>query len=69
MTTVRMPRVLGGDTAAANRLRDRLLFDHAIEVQVVAWRERLWMRISIQVYNEVEDLELLADAIAAIART
>jgi isopenicillin-N epimerase len=69
MTTLRMPRVLGGDTAAANRLRDRLLYDHAIEVQVVAWRERLWLRISIQVYNEIEDLELLARAIAEVAAT
>jgi hypothetical protein len=34
---------------------------------VTAWRERLWMRLSIQVYNEIEDLELLASAIDTIA--
>ena len=51
MIAIRLPAALGRDAEDARRLRDRLLFDHAIEVQVIAWRERLWMRISIQVYN------------------
>jgi isopenicillin-N epimerase len=67
MTAIRLPAALGRDTAAARALRDRLLFDHGIEIQVISWRERLWMRVSIQVYNEIEDLELLADAFDAIA--
>ena len=67
MIAIRLPRAFGGDTAAAQRVRDRLLFEHAIEVQVITWRERLWMRISIQVYNELADLELLAGALDALA--
>ncbi|HEX2465519.1 MAG TPA: aminotransferase class V-fold PLP-dependent enzyme [Thermoanaerobaculia bacterium] len=68
MIAIRLPRAFGGDTAAAQRVRDRLLFEHAFEVQVITWRERLWMRISIQVYNELADLELLADALDELAK-
>jgi isopenicillin-N epimerase len=67
MTAFRLPLALGRDTAAARRLRDALLFDHSIEVQVIAWRERLWMRVSVQVYNELADFERLAAAVAAVA--
>jgi len=67
MIAIRLPLRLGRDVEAARRVRDCLLFDHSIEVQVIAWRERLWMRVSVQVYNELADLELLADAIDAIA--
>jgi isopenicillin-N epimerase len=67
MTAIRLPPVFGGTTEAAHRLRDRLLFEHRIEVQVIGWRDRLWMRISTQVYNELEDFELLASALDATA--
>jgi isopenicillin-N epimerase len=66
MAAIRLPLAFGRDVAAAQRVRDRLLFEHSIEVQVLAWRERLWMRVSIQVYNEIEDLELLAGALETI---
>jgi isopenicillin-N epimerase len=67
MTAVRLPAVLGRDAAASRAVRDALLFEHSIEVQVIAWHERLWMRVSVQVYNELDDFDRLADALDAIA--
>jgi isopenicillin-N epimerase len=67
MSAIRVPLALGRDDADARRLRDRLLFEHRIEVQVACWRERVWMRISTQVYNEIEDFQLLAGALDTLA--
>jgi len=64
MTLVQLPEHLEASAEAANRLRDALLFEHRIEVPVMAWRERLWVRISAQVYNEMADFERLAAALA-----
>jgi isopenicillin-N epimerase len=66
MTALRLPASLGRDREDARRLRDALLFDHSIEVQVLAWRGRLWMRVSVQVYNEIADFERLASAVERI---
>ena len=63
MATVPMPDRCGSTGDDAARLRDRLLFDHGIEVQVHAGHGRLWARISAQVYNEISDYERLADAV------
>jgi isopenicillin-N epimerase len=63
MATVPMPDRCGSTSDAAARLRDRLLFDHDIEVQVHAGHGRLWARISAQVYNEMSDYERLAEAV------
>ena len=66
MVAVPLPARLGpGDAATAQRLRDRLLFDHRIEVPVLANAGMLWARLSLQVYNEASDLDRLAEAIAA----
>ncbi|HVR29015.1 MAG TPA: aminotransferase class V-fold PLP-dependent enzyme, partial [Thermoanaerobaculia bacterium] len=66
MTAVRLPAVLGGDRTAAERLRDALLFEHGVEVSVFPWRERLWVRLAVQVYNETEDFERLAAGVDAL---
>lgn len=66
MATVPLPDSLGGSPDDAARVRDRLLFEHRIEVQVHAWRERLWTRVSTQVYNDEDDLERLARAVDAL---
>jgi isopenicillin-N epimerase len=63
MATVPMPDRCGRTPEEAARMRDRLLFDHGIEVQVHAGHGRLWARISAQVYNEMEDYERLAEAV------
>jgi isopenicillin-N epimerase len=63
MATVMLPEVLGTTTADAARLRDGLLFEDRIEVQVHAYRGRLHVRISAQVYNDLTDVDRLADAV------
>jgi isopenicillin-N epimerase len=68
MATVAMPSAAGSQTADATRVRDALLFDHHIEVQVHAAHGRVWARISAQVYNEISDIERLADAVLSIVR-
>ncbi len=54
---------LGSTREEAQRLRDALLFEDGIEVPVHAYRDRLRARISAQVYNDMDDIERLADAI------
>src|SRR5262249_24224360 len=64
MATVPLPERLGKARDDAARLRDALLFEDRIEVQLHAARGRLWVRISAQVYNEMSDYERLAEAVA-----
>jgi isopenicillin-N epimerase len=45
-------------------LRLALLVDDQIEVQLHAWRGRLWVRVSAQIYNDLSDIERLAQAVA-----
>jgi len=66
MATLPMPASLGSLPADAALVRDRLLYDHRIEVQVHAAHDRLWARISAQVYNEMRDIKRLADAVLAL---
>lgn len=64
MVTVPLPEPLGSTPEDAARLRDALLFEDRIEVQVHASLGRLWMRICAQVYNDMSDVERLAEAVA-----
>ena len=64
MATVPVPDSLGSSPADAQALRDALLFEDGIEVQVHSWRDRIHVRISAQIYNELADIERLGDAIA-----
>lgn len=68
MATVPLPASLGSTKEDAGRLKDALLFEDRIEVNVHARRGRLWVRISAQVYNEMADFERLAAAVTARAR-
>ncbi len=63
MATVPLPERFGSTREDANRLRDALLFEDRIEVQLHAWRDRLWVRVSTQVYNDMDDVERLAAAV------
>ena len=63
MVTVTLPQSAGSTNDDAWRLRLALFNEDRIEIQMHAWRERLWMRISAQVYNEMQDIEKLAGAI------
>ncbi|MCB9743237.1 MAG: aminotransferase class V-fold PLP-dependent enzyme [Alphaproteobacteria bacterium] len=69
MATVCLPRSFGpGTKLAAKRVHDLLWDEHRIEVPVDAFDERLWLRISAQVYNELEDYEALAEVLADCMR-
>ena len=63
MATVPLPERLGSTPDHAARLRDALLFEDRIEIQLHAWRDRLWVRVSAQVYNDLKDIERLASAV------
>jgi isopenicillin-N epimerase len=63
MVSVMTPEAVGSVKADAVRLRDRLLFEHDIEVQVHARAGRVWVRVSAQGYNERGDIEKLALAV------
>lgn len=64
MVTVPLPEALGTTSEDATRLRLALLVEDRIEVQIHAWRGRLWARVSAQIYNDRSDIERLADAVA-----
>jgi isopenicillin-N epimerase len=67
MATVPLPQGFGSTRPEAMVLRDALLYEDKIEVQLHAFRERLWIRISAQIYNEMADIERLARAVLARA--
>ena len=64
MVTVPLPLSAGTTDDEAARLRVALLVEDQIEVQLHAWRGRLWVRVSAQVYNDLSDIERLAQAVA-----
>jgi isopenicillin-N epimerase len=63
MVTVPLPASLGRSDKEAAALRLSLLVEERIEVQIVAKDERLWARISAQIYNDHTDIRRLADAV------
>lgn len=63
MAAVPLPERCGRTREEAAALRDALLFEDAIEVHVHACRGRVWTRISAQIYNDMTDVERLADAV------
>ena len=67
MITVPLPAGLGPAVDDAQRLRDALLFSHGIEVPVLARGGALWARLSVQVYNDDEDVERFAAAVEMLA--
>jgi isopenicillin-N epimerase len=64
MITVPLPPKMGATDEDAAALRLALLVDDQIEVHLFAWRGRLWLRVSAQVYNDRADIERLADAVS-----
>jgi isopenicillin-N epimerase len=68
MATVALPQDLGSTTEEGTALRETLLFDDQIEVQLHAWKGRLWVRISCQIYNDMADVERLGAAVLARRR-
>ena len=68
MVSVPLPARLGrAEPANAQRVRDALFFDHAIELPILPRADRLWARLSIQIYNDDSDIDQLAEAVDVIA--
>ena len=65
MVSVMTPESVGTAKADAVRLRDRLLFEHNIEVQAHARSGRVWVRVSAQAYNDRDDIRKLGQAVKA----
>lgn len=63
MVTVPLPDQAGTTADEAAELRMSLLRDDRIEVQMHAWRGRIWARISAQIYNAPSDIEQLGEAV------
>ncbi len=65
MVTIPLHERMGSTREDAARLRDALLYEDRIEVELHARRGRLWVRVSAQIYNELADIERLDTAIRA----
>ncbi len=65
MLTIALPEAAGTGLEDVALLRDALLFEEQIEVQLHASDGRIHTRISAQVYNELADVQRLADAVLA----
>jgi isopenicillin-N epimerase len=64
MATVPLPEAAGTTPGEASALRDALFFDDGIEVQMHAFRGRVWARVAAQIYNDINDIERLGEAVA-----
>ena len=63
MVTLPLPGDEAPTEENAKRWHDRLWSQHRIEVPVLAFNQKLWLRISAQVYNDLSDVEALARAV------
>jgi isopenicillin-N epimerase len=65
MISVALPENLGSTQDDALAFRETLLFQHNIEVHMYSWKGRMYVRISAQIYNDMDDVEKLIGAVAA----
>ena len=65
MAVVRLPGEHPGTLAGAQSVHDGLWQKYHIEVPIMAIDQSLWVRISAQIYNDLEDYQKLAAAVAA----
>jgi isopenicillin-N epimerase len=63
MVTLPLPQALGQSREEAARLQYALLGDYQLEAPILSIGQRLWVRVSAQVYNDLEDIERLARAV------
>jgi isopenicillin-N epimerase len=63
MIAIPLPERLGSTADDAIRLRDALLFEDNVEVHVHARQNRVFVRVSAQIYNDMSDVERLIRAI------
>jgi isopenicillin-N epimerase len=63
MVTLPLPQALGQSREEAVRLQYALLYDYQLEAPILSIGQRLWVRVSAQVYNGLEDIERFARAV------
>ena len=63
MVTVPLPDRAGNSMEQAAPLRLALLLEDKIEIQMHAYRGRLWVRLSAQVYNDLSEVDRLAKVV------
>lgn len=63
LATLALPFPTEPSRTAARRLNEALYERHGIEVPFFPWGDKCWLRISVQVYNEIDDYRRLASAI------
>jgi isopenicillin-N epimerase len=61
MATVRLPGGPAGDREAAHRLTLRLADEYRISAPVMVLDGAMWLRVSAQIYNQIDDYRRLAD--------
>jgi len=65
MATVRLPDGYGAGPETAMALRHRLLREDRIQTRVHPLAGGLWLRVSSQIYNAIDEIDVLADAVLA----
>jgi isopenicillin-N epimerase len=69
MATVPLPGALRDMTEPEGlALQQRMYSEHRIEVPIIRWCGRWFLRVSCQAYNKPDQYLLLADAVATLAR-
>lgn len=63
MALIPLPPSLGSQREQAAALRDALLYQHQVEIPVMALGNQLWVRLSAQVYNDMGDIERLGEVV------
>ena len=66
MVTVPLPPRWPASPSQAASLHDLLWDEHNIEVPILAHNEKLWVRISVQAYNEPGDYDRLSQAVLSL---
>jgi isopenicillin-N epimerase len=63
MVTLQLPSSVPADASAVQSLRDALLFEDRIEVQMHVFKGHAWVRLCGQAYVEPSDIERLREAV------
>lgn len=63
MATIRLPGDRPATRAEADRIKSAMWQRHRIEAHVMPFAEALWLRISVQAYNELDEVLALAERV------
>jgi len=66
MVSLQLPQSFGTSPADSARLKDALLYEHRVELLLHSFKDRLWMRLCGQVYNDASDIDHLIQATEAL---